>query len=135
MGQAKKQMEHFYGRPDYFLVLDADEIVDVETFRKCDRLFGTLPSSRPTLDGIPVQVDMETSGFQVSVVHHHHFGFIRPGVRFTSRRTVTWNEGRLKKLLGIARLPDFSARAFGFRQAARRRLVCFTTVPILAMID
>src|SRR5436189_5891418 len=48
------------------------------------------------------------------VVRFCHFGFVRPGVLFKMRRTVSWNESRFQKLLRILRLPDFSARAWGF---------------------
>ena len=108
-----EEIEAFHRRPDYFLIVDADEIYDVETLATIiDYLAAKTPRG------------MRVTGYQylwtwnqripTSAIHHHHFGFIRAGTMFEMRRTVSFNESRLRKLLQILRLPDFSAAMYGF---------------------
>jgi hypothetical protein len=107
------EIEKFHQRPDYFLIVDADEIYDIDTL---GRTIDFLAQKRPN--------GMRVTGLQyrftwnqripLNVIHHHHFGFIKAGTLFEMRRCVNFNESRLRKLLQIIKLPDFSARLYGF---------------------
>jgi hypothetical protein len=112
-GSELDRIRRFHEPPDYFLIVDADEFYDVSTF---GRILDYLGDRRPR--------GMRVTGLQyrfswneripLHVVRHHHFGFLRPGVTFEMRRTVSWNESRLQKLLKLCHMPDASARMFGF---------------------
>ena len=112
-GAASDRVTEFHETPDYFLIVDADEIFDTDT---CGSIIDYLNKRRPR--------GMRVTGYQylwtwnqripTNIVHHKHFGFIEPGLLFTKRRRLTWNETRLHKLLHLLNLPDFSARIFGF---------------------
>ena len=112
-GTPLEEIRRFHAAPDYFWVVDADEFYDHETI---PALLALLARKRPR--GMRVhgynyaktwnrRVPMEAVAFR-------QFGFVRPGVRFVTARQTSWNESRLSKLLGLLRLPDFSAALFGF---------------------
>lgn len=114
-GNSIEIIKQFHEAPDYFLIVDADEIYDIETLGK---IIDYLSFKKPR--------GMRVSAFQylnkwnhripLEVVHHHHFGFVKAGLMFEQRRVLNWNESRLSKLLKIVHLPDFSARLFGFEE-------------------
>jgi hypothetical protein len=108
-----EEVRAFYDEPDYFLIVDADEFYDVDTL---PRMLEYLREKKPR--------GMRVWGYNYArswnrrcpreVVPFCHFGFVRPGVLFEQRRTVSWNESRLSKLLRLMRLPDISSRVWGF---------------------
>jgi hypothetical protein len=112
-GSSVERIERFHAAPDYFLIADADEIYDCDTF---PRILEYLEKRRPR--------GMRVHGFNYlrtwnrrvpsEIVQFCHFGFVTPGIRFKMRRTVSWNESRFQKLLKVLHLPDFSARLWGF---------------------
>jgi hypothetical protein len=112
-GSSKARIHEFHKVPDYFLIVDADEFYDPETFPE---ILKYLDQKRPR--------GMRVNGFNYvktwnrrvpsNVVRFCHFGFVKPGVLFKMRRTVSWNESRFAKLLQLMHLPDFSARLWGF---------------------
>jgi hypothetical protein len=112
-GSPIERIRDFYRAPDYFLVVDADEFYDPLTL---PAILEHLSKKRPN--------GMRVHGFNYlgswnrrvprEVVRFCQFGFLRPGILFEMRRTVSWNESRLSKLLTMLRLPDFSARVWGF---------------------
>jgi hypothetical protein len=112
-GTPSNEIKRFHRTPDYFWIVDADEVYDPETI---PNMLEFLNHRHPR--------GMRVHGFNylktwnrrvpMAAVRFCQFGFVRPGVTFTSIRTVTFNESRLQKLLKILRLPDFSAAAFGF---------------------
>lgn len=112
-GCPQEEIRNFHEPPDYFWIVDADEIYDPETV---PAILEHLRKSRPR--GMRVwgcnYLRTWNRRLPSNVVRFCQFGFLRPGVRFTHLREVTWNEHRLRKLLGILRLPDFAAKAFGF---------------------
>ncbi len=113
-GRSLEDVVSFHSPPDYFLIVDADEIYDVGTF---PRILEHLAAHRPR--------GMRMLGFNYigswnrrvprSVVPFVQFGFLRPGVFFRNRRWVSWNESRIQKACGLLGLPDISAKIFGFR--------------------
>ena len=112
-GSTEDRIREFHSVPDYFWIVDADEFYDLASIPK---ILDYLRHERPR--------GMRVNGFNYvktwnrrvpsDVVRFCHFGFLRPGVLFKMRRTVSWNESRLQKLLRILHLPDFSARVWGF---------------------
>lgn len=112
-GSPDQRIARFHDAPDYFLIVDADEIYDSQTL---PRMIDFLALRRPRGMRVHGFNYVQTWNRRVprDVVDFYHFGFLKPGVLFEMRRTVTWNESRFAKLLGLLRLPDFSARLWGF---------------------
>ena len=112
-GSSEDRIKEFHRAPDYFWIVDADEFYDQATI---PQILKYLDEKRPR--------GMRINGFNyvrtwnrrvpAEIVRFCHFGFVRPGVLFKMRRTVSWNESRFQKLLRILHLPDFSARLWGF---------------------
>jgi hypothetical protein len=112
-GNPKKRIREFYRESDYFFIVDADEFYDPATL---PAILEYLERKRPN--------GMRVNGYNYignwnkrvprEVVRFCHFGFLRPGILFEMRRTVTWNESRLSKLFNTLHLPDVSARLWGF---------------------
>ena len=112
-GRSMEDIAKFHLPPDYYWVIDADELYDVATI---PAILEYLKSKRP--------VGMRVTGYNYlrtwnqrvprNVIDFTHFGFIKPGILFEQRRVVNWNESRIKTLLQKLHLPDFSARLFGF---------------------
>lgn len=112
-GVALTKIKEFYEVPDYFLIADADEIYDPETF---PRILDYLANENPR--------GMRVTGYNYyftwnqrvpkSYEHFVHFGFIKPTIRFNIRRWITFNETRLRKQLNRFKIRDFSAKLFGF---------------------
>lgn len=107
------KINEFYQPPDYFLIADADEIYDSETF----------PAILEYLDWKKPR-GMRITGYNYcyswnqrvpkSYEHFNQFGFVKPGLLFKNRRWITFNETRLRKQLDKFHLPDFSSNLFGF---------------------
>lgn len=112
-GRPMKDIEAFHEAPDYFWIIDADELYDVATIPS---MLAYLEKRKPR--------GMRVTGYNYlrdwnhrvprSVVDFTHFGFIQPGLLFEQRRVISWNESRLSKLLKLLKLPDWSAQFFGF---------------------
>jgi hypothetical protein len=112
-------IEREYQPPDYFLIVDADEIFDVDTF---PRMVEYLAQKRPRGMRVSAYEYGKTWNRRVPAATylHHQFGFVRAGVFFESRREVTFNEHRLKKALGWFHLPkSIASRAWGFIDCPR----------------
>lgn len=112
-GTPMERIREFHAVPDYFWIVDADEFYDPATV---PAILALLESRRPR--GLRVHglnyLTTWNRRVPAEAMPFFHFGFIRPGVFFECRRTVSWNESRLAKVLRTLRLPDFSARCFGF---------------------
>lgn len=112
-GVDRSIISNFHKKPDYFLIADADEIYDSETFPK---ILEYLEKKKPR--------GMRVTGYNYywtwnqrvpkSYEQFIHFGFIKPNVIFKMRRFVSYTETRLRKQLLRFKLPDFSAKLFGF---------------------
>lgn len=112
-GAPASEIRVLHDPPEYFWIVDADEIYDPETVPAMLRF---LADRRPR--GMRVWGYNYVRSWNRRVprekVRFCHFGFVRTGVRFEHIREVTWNEHRFAKLLRLLRLPDVSAQAFGF---------------------
>ncbi len=97
------QVKRFFEPPDYFLIVDADEIYDIETF---PAIAEYLAVKKPSA----MRVSAYEYGFNWNLRvppknwMHHQFGFVKAGMMFEERRVLTWNEHRIKKLLSFLHL-------------------------------
>ena len=112
-GVSLKEVERFHAKPDYFLICDADEIFDIDTFPD---IVNYLEKKKPNA--------MRISGYNYFFTWnrrepkekyvHRHFGFVKSGLFFEQRRVLKWNELRLNKLGGYLRYPNLGSRLYGF---------------------
>ena len=112
-GRSLDDISKFHNAPDYFWIIDADEIYDVDTI---PAIIDHLATKRPRGMRITGYNYLRTWNHRVprDVIDFTHFGFIQPGILFEQRRVINWNEFRFAKLLKMLKLPDVSAKAFGF---------------------
>lgn len=112
-GRAMQDIEAFHSQPDYFWIIDADEIYDSQTL---PAIIERLERRRPRGMRIWGINYLGTWNRPISsdIVPFFHFGFIRPGVFFEQRRTVSWNESRVAKLFRKLSLPPVADRLWGF---------------------
>ena len=112
-GRSFQDIKNFHNSPDYFWIIDADEIYDVSTI---PGILTFLADKKPRGMRVTGYNYLRTWNRRVprDVVDFTHFGFIKPGILFEQRRVVSWNESRLAKLSKILHLPDLSAKMFGF---------------------
>jgi hypothetical protein len=102
-GVSLKEVKQFFEPPEYFLIVDADEIYDVATF---PAIVEYLQQKKPTA----MRVSAYEYGFNWNLRVppetwvHHQFGFVKAGVMFEERRVITWNEYRLKKFLSLLKM-------------------------------
>lgn len=113
-GVPLEKVRSFFEPPDYFLIVDADEIYDTNTFPSIAEY---LAKKKPTA----MRVSAYEYGFNWNLRVppktwlHHQFGFVKAGIFFEERRVITWNEYRLKKLLSICKLnPKLSNKILGY---------------------
>ena len=109
-----EEVKSFFEPPDYFLIVDADEIYDTETFSS---IVDYLNKKKPKA----MRVSAYEYGFNWNLRVppktwlHHQFGFVKAGTFFEERRVITWTEYRLKKLLSLLRLnPIISNKILGY---------------------
>jgi len=112
-GRSIDDIKSFHQPPDYFWIIDADEIYDSSTL---PAILNFLQKKRPRGMRVTGYNYLRTWNHRVprSVIDFTHFGFIRPGVLFEQRRVVSWNESRLQKLFKLLHLPDWSSKFYGF---------------------
>jgi hypothetical protein len=112
-GVSREKITKFYAKPDYFLIVDADEIFDTATLGNIIEYLAHYQPRGLRLTGYQYKWTWNQR-IPITSIHHHHFGFIRPGVLFKQRRRVSWSELRLQKMLKHMLLPDIAAKVFGF---------------------
>jgi len=112
-GNSPLRVANFHKPPDYFWIVDADEFYDPATM---PAILEYLARKKPRGMRVHGYNYLHTWNRRVprEVVRFCQFGFLAGGVLFKMRRTVSWNESRMAKLLGLVRLPDFSAKLWGF---------------------
>jgi len=112
-GRPMEDIKKFHAAPDYFWVIDADEIYDPATI---PAILAYLDKKKPRGMRVTGYNYLRTWNRRVprSVVDFTHFGFVKAGLLFQQRRVISWNESRLSKLFKMVHLPDLSSRLFGF---------------------
>jgi len=99
-GVPLQKVKDFFEPPDYFLIVDADEMYDVETFPD---IIAFLAKKRPKAMRVSAYEYGLSWNMRVppDVWIHHQFGFVKAGVLFEERRVISWNEYKLQKLFGM----------------------------------
>ena len=118
-GVPLQQVKNFFEPPDYFLIVDADEIYDVETF---PAIVEYLSEKKPKAMRVSAYEYGLNWNLRVppDVWLHHQFGFIKAGVMFEERRVINWNEYRLQKLFSILKLnKKLSNKVMGYLDCPR----------------
>lgn len=112
-GRSMEEIAAFHNPPDYFWVIDADEIYDTATIPD---ILQYLSSKTPRGMRITGYNYLRDWNHRVprEVVDFTHFGFIKPGILFEQRRVISWNQSRLSKLFKTLHLPDWSDKIYGF---------------------
>ncbi len=112
-GRSMEDIAMFHSQPDYFWIIDADEIYDIETI---PAILEYLDIKKPRGMRITGYNYLRTWNKRVprTVIDFTHFGFIKAGILFEQRRVISWSEFRLAKLFRHLKLPDWSGRVFGF---------------------
>lgn len=108
------RVREFHARPDYFLIVDADEIYDEATF---PRILDYLAARRPRAMRVQAYEYGLSWRFRVPPDKwmFRQFGFVRAGLTFHSRRMLTANEHRLNRLGRLGRLGgDLGSRLLGY---------------------
>lgn len=109
----KTDVLNFHDAPDYFLIIDADEIYDVDT---TGNIIDYLAAKKPRGMRITGYNYARTWNRRVpqEVVPFRHFGFIKPGILFDMNRVVSLNEQRAIRLCAKLKLPNFASKLYGF---------------------
>lgn len=112
-GRSEIEIAAFHNPPDYYWIIDADELYDISTI---PAIINYLSEKRPRGMRVTGYNYLRTWNNRVprDVMDFTHFGFLKPGVLFEQRRVVSWNESRLSKLFRMFKLPDYSTKLFGF---------------------
>ncbi len=112
-GREDEDIKSFHEAPDYYWIIDADELYDTATI---PGIIAYLADKRPRGMRVTGYNYLRTWNQRVpnNVIDFTHFGFIKPGILFQQRRVVSWNESRLAKLFRLLKLPDYASRLFGF---------------------
>jgi len=112
-GGTKEEVLEYHSAPDYFLIVDADEIYDINTL---GNIIDYLDLKRPQGMRVLGYNYVRTWNRRVpsEVVHFQHFGFIKPGILFDMNRVVSLNEQRLIRLCAKLKLPNIASRLYGF---------------------
>jgi hypothetical protein len=110
---SKEKIKEFYSAPDYFLIVDADEIYDVDTL---GNIIDYLKSKKPRGMRVRGYNYVRTWNRRVpsEIVDFNHFGFIKPSVLFQVRRIVSLKEMSLARLFSRLKLPNFAPGLYGF---------------------
>ncbi len=117
-GVEMETIQKFHAKPDYFLIVDADEIYDINTFGNIIKYLAECKPNGLRVSGYNY-VRSWNERIPLNIMDHKNFGFVKAGILFEMRRQVTWNESRIAKLLSLLKLPNFSAKIFGFKDCPR----------------
>jgi hypothetical protein len=109
----KEEVLRYHDAPNYFLIVDADEIYDIDTI---GNIIDYLESKKPRGMRVIGYNYLRTWNRRVpqEVVPFQHFGFIRSGILFDMNRIVSLNEQRLIRLCTKLKLPNFASKLYGF---------------------
>ena len=112
-GVPLEEIRQFYESPDYFLIVDADEIYDAETI---GNIVDFLERKKPAAMRVTAYQYLFTWNQRIPLdtIRHHQFGFVKSGHLFEMRRVLDKNEYRIRNLLNKLRLPDFSDSLLGY---------------------
>ncbi len=113
-GVPLKEIRRFHQKPDYFLIVDADEIYDINTIGGIIEYLG---QHRPRAMRVSAYDYCHNWNRRTSRDEyvHHHFGFVKAGLMFEQRRVLTWNEYRINRLFSfLGKRIKAGTRLYGF---------------------
>ncbi len=112
-GVDMKIIRDFHAPPDYFLIVDADELYDMDTFGNVLEYLG---KKKPRGMRMSAYEYVATWNQRIPWDRYvfHQFGFVKAGLLFEQRRVLSWNEIRLRTLLQKLKMEAYAARSFGF---------------------
>lgn len=93
-GVEDKVIKNFHAAPDYFLICDADEIFDINTFPDIIEYLKKKQPNAMRISGYNYFFNWNRREPREKYVHKH-FGFVKAGIFFQQRRVLNWNESRL----------------------------------------
>jgi hypothetical protein len=96
-GTPVESIKNFHQKPDYFLICDADEIYDINTFPAIVQYLSIKKPRAMKVSAYNYYYSWNRRMPREQYVHHH-FGFVKAGLMFEQRRVLNWNESRLNKL-------------------------------------
>ncbi len=108
-GVDDKVIKNFHAAPDYFLVCDADEIFDINTFPNIMEYLKKKQPNAMRISGYNYFFNWNRREPREKYVHKH-FGFVKAGIFFQQRRVLNWNESRLNhwfNKIGIRNMGSF----------------------------
>lgn len=112
-GVSLEFVKQFHELPDYFLICDADEIFDINTFPAIVEYLAKKRPKAMKISGYNYFLNWNRREPREKYVHKH-FGFVKPGLFFEQRRVLNWNESRLNKLGAKFKLPLLGSKFYNF---------------------
>ena len=112
-GVDKNLVATFHQAPDYFLICDADEIYDVDTFPSILTYLEQKKPNAMRVSGYNYFFNWNRRESREKYVHKH-FGFVKAGIFFQQRRVLNWNESRLNSLGARLGWPEAGSRLYGY---------------------
>lgn len=112
-GVDMEEVKKFHAKPDYFLICDADEIFDVETFPEIVAYLTKRKPKAMRISGYNYFFSWNRREPREKYVHKH-FGFVKAGLFFEQRRVLNWNEFRLNKVGSYFNCPNLGSKFYGF---------------------
>lgn len=113
-GVSISEIRRFHQRPDYFLIVDADEIYDINSIGS---VIDYLARHKPRAMRVSAYDYCYTWNRRVprETYVHRHFGFVKAGLMFEQRRVLNWNESRINHLFAfLGKNAKLGSRLFGF---------------------
>lgn len=112
-GVSMKLIQEFHAKPDYFLICDADEIYDAETFPSIIEYLKQKKPHAMRISGYNYFLNWNRREAREKYVHKH-FGFVKAGLFFEQRRVLSWNESRINNLFSKIGIINFGSRLYNF---------------------
>lgn len=112
-GVSLDSIKKFHAPPDYFLICDADEIYDINTFPKIVEYLSKKRPNGMRISGYNYFFNWNRREPREKYVHKH-FGFVKAGIYFEQRRVLKWNESRLNKLGSKFGQQNMGSRIYNF---------------------
>ena len=107
------EIKRFHKKPDYFLICDADEIFDIDTFPNILNYLALKKPNAMRISGYNYFFNWNRREPKEQYVHKH-FGFVKAGILFQQRRVLNWNESRINQICKKFGLPSLGSHLFHF---------------------
>lgn len=112
-GVDEKLIQKFHAAPDYFLICDADEIFDIDSFPKIVDYLAEKKPNGMRISGYNYYFNWNRREPREKYVHNH-FGFVKAGIFFQQRRVLNWNESRINHWCKKIGLNNIGSKLYNF---------------------